>query len=472
MAKRGRDGHPALTTNSIPVLPSELDLFADRHKNMAVTSAEWLNLKPVNAISNTNVSHLEFVSTGEGHRYRNLNHVYLRLRVRLTKPDGTALPMDRAEVPASSGVTAQAAYTAPKFAIINNGLHSIINSINVFLNGVDINASSDFYAFRAYIETMLTFSALHGYERLGPEFYHPSPDNSFGETVLADETNWPADFKSNYGLKWRFDRTKENKTLEMYGRLFLDLSTMKCLIPGNVDMRIKINLNDPDFFIVTDTAGETARLFIDDASLMTQVCSIQPSLLLAHERAFQTRSMNGPFKKTQMKQFVVPGNLRSFSLSNCWVGSLPRLVLFAMVDQNSASGDITKNPMVFKHYSLSSVMFDVNGKQTKIEGLSFNQNQNLYAAAFVELYSALNMHRTPEASVSYHDFIHGKFVLAADLSATLEGLNHDYAPSATGSLRVEANFAEALPHPITVLLMGIFDSTLYIDKDRNCSYSV
>lgn len=169
MSKRARSNEMGDTI--IPIIPSELDLFGERKQNRAIVSAEVQELKPVNAISTPAITHLEFVSTGEANRMRNMKHVYLRMKLRLCKPDGTPLPQDRAAVAASGSQPAVPAYTAPKFAIINNGLHSLIRSINLYLNGVDVNQSSDFYAQRAYAQTLIEFSPLHGYERLAPELY-------------------------------------------------------------------------------------------------------------------------------------------------------------------------------------------------------------------------------------------------------------------------------------------------------------
>lgn len=169
MSKRARS-HGLLDT-VIPVIPAELDLFEERKQNRAIIAAEVQELKPVNAISSPSVTHLEFVSTGETNRMRNMRHVYLRLKFRLTKPDGSPLPQDRPEVPASGTQAAQPAYVAPKYAVVNNGFHSMIRSVNLHANGVDINQSSDYYAQRSYCETLVTFSPLHGYDRLAPELY-------------------------------------------------------------------------------------------------------------------------------------------------------------------------------------------------------------------------------------------------------------------------------------------------------------
>jgi hypothetical protein len=438
------------------ILPTELDLFSDRPQNHAVTSAEWLRLKPINSISGTSVGHLEFVSTGEASRYRNLENVYLRLRVRLTDGAGAALPSGANDA---------------KVALINNSLHSMISSINCYMNGTDVAQSSDHYDYNAYIQTTLGFSALHSYERLSAEGHYPVPDKIFGTSNSLDETSWTTDLDTNLGLKWRYNSTKDGRVFELYGKLLLDISTARHYIPNNIDMRFKINLNDPTFSLIADKAS-TAKITIDDATLYTQVLSINPSLQLANERHFQLNKMSAHFKRTMLKQFVIPSGVRSYNLSNVWVGECPRLVLLVMVDQNAASGDILKNPMVFKHYSLNSIVFDVGGKQTKISGLDFTNGKELFTQAYVELYKALNLHRTSEATLSMFDYIYGRFILAADLSSTLEGLNHDYAPAPVGSLRIDAEFGTALPNAITVIVVGIFDSTLYIDRDRNVTYTI
>lgn len=300
----------------------------------------------------------------------------------------------------------------------------------------------------------------------------PSPDNVFGHSKVPDESKWTTDLTENRSLEWRYNITKNNKELELYGRLFLDLSTMETYLPTNIDLRLKINFNSFNFSLLSDQATEMAAIMISDATLYTTLVTPQASIMLAQERLFQTRNVNVHFKRTIVKQFIIPGGQRTYSINNAFMGNIPRLILYWMTDQSAAAGDITLNPLVFKHYSLSSLIFDVNGKQTKIDGLKFSADVNHYAGAFVQLYSALNLHRTPEASISGHDYLHGRFITAVDLSADLSGLDHDFSPAPTGSLRVVGNFEENLPNPISVFLMGIFDSVLFVTKDRSVSYSI
>lgn len=88
-----------------------------------------------------NQSGLEFSITNSGDSYIDLNNIYLHLKIKLCKADGTDLSGAEADQP----------------RVVNNILHSLFDQCNVYFNGTQVTASEDNYHYRCYLENLLNY---------------------------------------------------------------------------------------------------------------------------------------------------------------------------------------------------------------------------------------------------------------------------------------------------------------------------
>ena len=71
-------------------LKSELDLFTVPMTQTAIEKNAYVEIAPISALSDT--TPLEFFIAGNGEDYIDLNNTLLFTRIKITKPDGTAIP--------------------------------------------------------------------------------------------------------------------------------------------------------------------------------------------------------------------------------------------------------------------------------------------------------------------------------------------------------------------------------------------
>lgn len=113
----------------------QLALFDAKPVQYSILSTEQVALKPLSAIEGSTV--LSFMNVGYGETYKNMESIYLVLKVKMEqiKDNGEAL---------SKLDSAADLVVAP----VNNTLHSLFRQITLTLNGKQIGQNTQNYAYR------------------------------------------------------------------------------------------------------------------------------------------------------------------------------------------------------------------------------------------------------------------------------------------------------------------------------------
>jgi hypothetical protein len=138
-------------------------------------------------------SDLEFLIPADLSKYVN-SDIKLYIRSKFTKPDGGDID------------------TSDHTAEVNNFLHSLFSQCTITLNGVNITRSGDHYNYRAYLETLLTYGADASLSHLTNRYWY----KDVGDMLPGDPTHSDA---KNTGFVERWNRQKQSKEIDMYGRI-------------------------------------------------------------------------------------------------------------------------------------------------------------------------------------------------------------------------------------------------------------
>jgi hypothetical protein len=131
-------------------------------------------------------------------------NIPLFIRGKLTKADGTNL-----------GATDFTAGT-------NNLLHRLFSQCSIALNGTTITPATDLYNYRSYFETVLSYGSDAASSHLTNAFWYLDD----GDLLPCDPTS--ANSK-NAGFIARWNRMKQSKEIQMYGRLHSDICNVAIL---------------------------------------------------------------------------------------------------------------------------------------------------------------------------------------------------------------------------------------------------
>ena len=120
---------------------SELDLFGKPSVQTSIEHASEKGHYPISSMIESGL--LEFTKTGSGDEYLDLSSAYLHLPATISV-GGVTNPTED-----------------DKVAPVNNWIQSLFLQVDVSLNGKMVSSSSNTYAYRAYIETLLTFGKAY-----------------------------------------------------------------------------------------------------------------------------------------------------------------------------------------------------------------------------------------------------------------------------------------------------------------------
>lgn len=412
----------------IECMKSELDLFESPPIQTSVIKTEEISYNPIASLDNS--STIEFVSLGNGETYRDLNSIYLRLIVEL-KGSGS---------------------------VVNNLLHSLFRNCTVHLNNKNVSQPDNNYHYRAYLETLLNYG------------------NDATSTHL-ESSGWSVDTKKinglnekeNPGLDKRKKIFKDGKKVELFGKLHVDIFNQHKYLLNNVDIKVSLNLEKPEFYILENGGKSETFVKIHQANLYMNHLTINNNILLAHHNVLQSRNAIYPYKRVDIKTFTIhPGN-HSLILDNVVLGQLPNFLIFGMVSNKAYTGDRKENPFNFQHFNLQRFNLVVNGVQFPAQPIEFSYNSDgvISTRGYQTLFKGTGIHHFDKGhQITKELFDNGYFLLAFDLTPDHSNNSHCGNLINQGSIRIEGRFGEPISEAISCLVYCEFDSILEIDKSR------
>ena len=153
-------------------------------------------------------------------------HVYLHLAFKVTKAEGSNLD--------------DATVMGPN----NLFLHSLFSQMDIQLNGRQVSSSSNTYAYRTYLETLLNYGKPAKESQMAASLWYKDTASKV-DTAGADNT----------GFTKRATFTANGKTVDLFGKIHADLFHQEKLLITNVGMHIKM-VRSKIPFVLKSNIGE------------------------------------------------------------------------------------------------------------------------------------------------------------------------------------------------------------------------
>ena len=206
----------------LPCIKSEIDLFAPRSKQAAMTRSTWVDFHPVSTI--TPGAPIEFFSAGPTEAYLDHSQPMLVVRGKVTKLDGSNLT--------TTGTTKD------EVAPCNNFLHTLFSDVSLTFNEKQIEGSTHMYPYRAYMSTLLQYDRNVKKHQL------------FAEGFVLDDYS-KMDDKTGSGFVKREALIAGSRMFELSGPLHLDFTQQGKDLLNLVNVRIKLTPNTDNFALLT-----------------------------------------------------------------------------------------------------------------------------------------------------------------------------------------------------------------------------
>lgn len=425
---------------SCPATKSELDLWALPATQMAISKKFDVEFRPVAALTGSTPM-IEFCVPASADQYWDLDSTNLevRMKVSLFKTDNNV-----------KTAVAIADASRKLFSPINNLLHSLFQRIDLELNGKLVTSTSQHAPYRAYIETLLNYDS------------HAMETHLQGVGWVKD-----TDFKVSEERNKRV--IADDGTIDLYGRLRLDLFNQGRLMIGGLEMKLTLQAHRPDFYFIVDDAKYSVEVEWNHVALFLQCVKLNSPILSAQERALANSPALYPITRVDIKQFVIPAGQGNVPLDTVFAGHQPRRIFAVMVDNISENGSFTTNPYRFQDFGVNYLSCLVNGEAFPSIPACPDFSKKRTKREYHNLFNSLEQMPTrPTLNITPEEFMSGYTIFAWNFAPDhADGCAQHWNVVKRGNMRMELRFATPLTQVITVLVFAEFDSLIQIDKDRN-----
>ena len=344
---------------------------------------------------------------------------------------------------------------------INLFLHSLFSDVEVSLNETPVTSSNNTYAYRAYIETLLSYGTTAKQSQLTSQLYYKDE-----VSAMEEHDPYNAAAAANKGFIARSAHTIRSRTFDMIGGIHSDLFFQDKYILSDVGMRIRL-VRNKDAFCLMAAAGSTFKVKILECKLYVRKVKISPSVFIAHNKALEVGNAKYPIRRAVCKTYTIPAGNLNHTQENLFTGQLPTRIVIGCVDNDAFNGRYAKNPYNFKHFDLNQLKVYLDGQQHSVIPVEPNFTTNNYIAAYANLFAGTGKLMKDEGTdIRREDFRAGYALYAFDLTADLAEEGH-FNLMKHGNVRLDLKFLVALPNTINVIAYAEFESVLEIDKSRN-----
>ena len=422
------------TKSSVATIP-QFDLWGLPPTQVSVEEDVVTEYYPVAPVSDN--SPLEFVFKTGVDEYLNFNEMYLYLKCQAKLHKGTG----------------NLSFTDwDKVKPVQYLLHSMFNKVDVTIGGKVVTQSPQLYHYKSYLEALLSFS--------------DDAKKSYMSASL-----WTKQDKDRTKVIKAATPTDENgKEFEMMGRLHLDFTYTGKFLIGGVEVRIKLNREDPKFFINTEDPSKKPEIIIKEAVLVVHKSKATRMLLEGHQAAHAVAPCVYPITRSEMTFKTILNGSQDAPLDNILIGEMPRRMFVMLVSATAFNGNYGKDPYKFDHYNVSQMSAFIDGTQYPKQAYAPNFDADMYTKVYMGLYQALNQNLTDShAQISYEEFKNNNSIFAFNFSPDLSdgpGMAGHVSPKQEGTLRLYIRFKNALPEAINVLMYMEFDSYIEIHQNR------
>lgn len=426
---------------SCECLKSELDIFAVPPTQTSIESSSYVEYNPISSISDG--TPIEFVITNGGQEYLDMANTQLFVTAQILDANNTAINNEQPVGP------------------VNLLLHSLFSEVDIKLNDTLITSTNNTYPYRAYLETLLSYSKAAKESHLSSALFFKDVAGSM------EERNPHDDDARNTGLIRRHEGFARGGTVDLMGRIHADMFFQDRYLINDVGVRIRLVRNTNEFCLMSAVPNASYKIKIKECKLYVRKVKVSPSILVAHAKALQVGNAKYPVRRAVCKTFTIPRGNLDFSQENVFSGQLPTRLVIAFVDNDAFNGTYAKNPFNFQNYSVTQLRVYLDGQQQHIRPLDLNFAESQYVSAYMTLFSGTGKQFKDEGNhISRYDFPNGYAIYAFDLTPDMAEDDH-FNLIKQGNVRIDARFAYGLPNTINAIIYAEFENIIEIDRSRN-----
>ena len=423
------------------VLKSELDIFQQISYQQSINHSMSIQYRPTSALSES--STIEFDIPISNDEYLDLQHVYLSIKGKLVKQDGTDY--------ANTG--------NQDYSLINYGLNTIFDQLSVYLGSTMISQASNTYHYLSFIEALINVDEIQS-----KTIMKSSGFVDYMETQITNFDAVDARLAAN---------VSKSKIFTLYGKMHGSLFSCDKLLLSGLNIRLVFNRAPPSFYCMgkekagSDPAFEP-KLNLIDISIYARKVKVNQEILEAHNEAIKLGRAIYPIKRGIIKVLNLPAGQSTFYLDNVFLGQLPCFMVLGIVSNDAFSGKYTTNPFAFKSHKLNFLCVNINGESWPKSPYEPDYRDGFlnYQREYMEFFE--NLGGTMPA-IDYKFYKNAACLYAFNFNPDYEmPAEEDYINlPKNGFLNIELKFESNLTAALKLICYATFDNSIQIDESRN-----
>jgi hypothetical protein len=201
-------------------------------------------------------------------------------------------------------------------------MHSLFSDVSVNLNGKLISPPISLYPYRAYIKILLSYGPAAKESQLtGVMWYKDTQGHQ--DITTAD----------NKGFTSRKALTAQSKSVQIMGKLHLDLFCQENYLLNHVILKIKVRQSRDVLALMTDV--DNYKIKIKDLALFVRNVQLSPAVRMGHVKALEMTSCKYPIRRIEVKVDTVPGGNMNYVQDKMFLGQLPNRLVIGCVDSEA-----------------------------------------------------------------------------------------------------------------------------------------
>ena len=429
------------TVEDLPMnyIRSELNMFDKEGYDMSITSTQENEFFPIAPLSDA-LAPLTFNVVSSMDHYIDLSRTRLYMRM---------------SVQTAAGAAMAATDICPP---VNNICHSAFSQCAVYLNGTQITPTSNFYAYRAYLERLLCASKEFNKTQASLSGYYKETDPTDNEEAGGDS------------YQKRYTMSAASAQFEVLGRLHSDIFCSGAFLPPGIDLKVVLTRSPAAFCLHAKAAGNY-KLNIHEAKLQVTKYKIQPHVSLRHISRWEAGEpaiiqMN----RVDVKSYGLSVGTQTSINETLISGVLPTRIVVALVESQYVIGNIRNNPFLFDGFGLTKIGMYVNSDTNECRELDVNisATSGRIKEAVHNIYRSLGIDNQDCAiDFTEQDFLANRALFVYDIDPAGQGIS----PPRHGNIKIDLKFAAATTAPLTVLVYTETPGILNIDKNKQVYFS-
>ena len=240
---------------------------------------DFITNTPTDYYPLTNVSAggpFEFVIPGSADEYIDVNDIQLYILAKIKKADGTDIDT-----------------ATDKVGLNNLPISTLFQDVSLTIEDKQIEGGQMCYPYLGYFNTVMQ--------------YTPAAQDSHMHTLgwYKDEAG-KFDDATNKGFLKRAELSKDSKSFELMGPLFLDFFRQAQYLISQTKMRIKLLPSKPEFALNAYAAHKDFKIEFQEVVLYVPRVKLNPSVINGHAVGMKKHNAIYPLHHTELTTFTIP----------------------------------------------------------------------------------------------------------------------------------------------------------------------